>query len=82
MALDYRRGLIKVVLKSRLSVEPSLNSGNTEMDIKYDLKKSVKTKGDLYWSGDHNIRYCIVDIEAISGLRLEECDGLWQRGGR
>lgn len=48
MTLDYRRGLIKVVLKSRFSGEPSLNSGNTEMDIKYDLKKSVKTKGDLY----------------------------------
>ena len=56
MALEYGRGLIKVVLKSRLSGKPSLNSGNTEKDISMILKKSVKTKGDLYSSGDHKHR--------------------------
>jgi hypothetical protein len=48
MALDYERGLIKVVLRLRLSGKPSLDSGNTEKDISMILKKSVKTKGDLY----------------------------------
>lgn len=49
MAQYFGGGLVKVVLKLRLSQKTCLSSEDTEKDIRHDMKKkNAKTKGSLY----------------------------------